>query len=200
MADAELDRQREKWDRRHREAPEIGSPAEVLVENAHLLPAGGSALDLACGRGANALWLAEHTRLDVHAWDFSATAIDRLRREAELRGLRVDARVRDVIGEPPPAAGFDVIVVGYFLERALFPRLAAALRPGGLLCYQTFTRDAVSDRGPQTLEWRLDVNELLALLPGLIVRAYREEGTLGDTTRGLRDVAGVVAQRPATSG
>jgi SAM-dependent methyltransferase len=196
MADAELARLRAKWDRRHAEAPEVGSPAEVLVDCAHLLPAQGTALDLACGRGGNALWLAEHTRLAVHAWDLSAVAIARLAGEAQARGLSIDARVRDVLAAPPPAAGFDVIVVGYFLERTLFPDLAAALRPGGLLFYQTFTRDAVSERGPKTPEWRLETNELLALLPGLIVRAYREEGSIGDTARGLRDVAYVVAEKP----
>ncbi|MCU0971793.1 MAG: class I SAM-dependent methyltransferase, partial [Gammaproteobacteria bacterium] len=132
MAEPGLDVQRANWDRRHGEAAEVGAPAEVLV-------------DLACGRGANALWLARHTRLAVQAWDFSAVAIARLRNEAEARSLRVDAQVRDVLAEPPPAAAFDVIVVGYFLERALFPPLQAALRPGGLLFYQTFTREAVSE-------------------------------------------------------
>lgn len=200
MPEAELDRLREQWDRRHGEAAEIGPPAEVLLENAHLLPRQGVALDLACGRGANALWVASHTALEVHAWDFSAVAVARLQREAGARGLRVDAQVRDVLAKPPPASAFDVIVVGYFLERALFPHLMASLRPGGLLFYQTFTRDAVSARGPSTPEWRLGTNELLGLLPGLVVRAYREEGMLGDTRRGLRDVACVVAQRLATSG
>ncbi len=196
MAEPGLDVQRANWDRRHGEAAEVGAPAEVLVENAHLLPARGTVLDLACGRGANALWLARHTRLAVQAWDFSAVAIARLRNEVEARSLRVDAQVRDVLAEPPPAAAFDVIVVGHFLERALFPPLQAALRPGGLLFYQTFTREAVSERGPRTPAWRLETNELLALLPGLIVRAYREEGTIGDTARGLRDVAYVVAEKP----
>lgn len=188
--------QRTRWDRRHADAPDVGAPAEVLLRNAHLLPAHGVALDLACGRGANALWLAEHTALAVHAWDFSVAGIARLEATARARGLQVRSDLRDVIARPPRPAGFDVLVVTHFLERTICPALIAALRPGGLLLYQTFTREAVSDRGPPTPQWRLARNELLALFAGLTVRAYREEGRLGDTSRGLRDLAYLVAERP----
>ena len=189
--------QRARWDQRHAAADEIGAPAEVVLQNAHLLPARGVALDLACGRGANALWLAEHTGLEVHAWDFSAAGIARLDAAAGARGLQVAAEVRDVILLPPDPDSFDVVVVTHFLERSIVPALIAALRPGGLVLYQTFAREAVSDRGPSTPEWRLARNELLALFAGLIVRAYREEGRLGDTSRGLRDLAYLVAERPS---
>ena len=184
------------WDQRHAAAPDIGVPAAVLLDNAHLLPAHGVALDLACGRGANALWLAEHTGLEVHAWDLSPVGIARLQAVAEERGLVVTAEVRDVVACPPQPAGCDVLVVTHFLERAIVPALIAGLRPGGLLLYQTFGREAVSERGPSTPEWRLARNELLDLFAGLIVRAYREEGRLGDTSRGLRDLAYLVAERP----
>ena len=196
MADTPgADPQRVRWDRRHAEAAEIGAPAEVLLRNAHLLPARGTALDLACGRGANALWLAEHTALAVEAWDFSPVAIARLAEAAAARGLRVDAVLRDVVAHPPAADSCDVLVVTHFLERALVPALRAAVRPGGLVLYQTFTREAVSSRGPSTPQWRLARNELLALFAGFVVRAYREEGALGDTARGLRDVSSLVAQK-----
>jgi cyclopropane fatty-acyl-phospholipid synthase-like methyltransferase len=188
--------QRTRWDQRHAAAADIGAPAEVLLENPHLLPARGVALDLACGRGANALWLAEHTGLEVHAWDFSPTGVERLQAAARARGLRIATEVRDVVQRPPQPATCDVLVVTHFLERAIFPALREALRPGGLLLYQTFTRAAVSGRGPSTPEWRLARNELLSQCAGLIVRAYREEGTLGDTSRGLRDLACLVAERP----
>lgn len=198
MADAPgADPQRNRWDHRHAEAPEIGAPAEVLLCNAHLLPARGAALDLACGRGANALWLAQHTSLAVEAWDLSPVAITRLAEAAAARGLRVDAVVRDVVARPPAPDSCDVLVVTHFLERELVPALRAAVRPGGLVLYQTFTREAVSSRGPSTPEWRLARNELLELFAGFVVRAYREEGALGDTARGLRDVACLVAQRIA---
>ncbi len=192
MADSSL---REKWDARHGEAGKTPTAAEVLALNRHLLPARGSALDLACGLGGNALLLAEQG-LEVTAWDLSPVAIGRLRETAMMRGLgNLLAEVRDVEQAPPPAAGFDVIVVSYYLERALAPLIAAALRPGGLLFYQTFTRIAVGDEGPTNPDYRLHDNELPHLFGGLKLRFYREENRLGDLTRGTRDVAMLVAER-----
>lgn len=196
MTDSDVDALRARWDQRHAAAADIGVPAEVLLQNAHLLPAQGVALDLACGRGANALWLAEHSGLEVHAWDLSPVAVTGLEAAARARGLRLSAAVRDVAARPPEPDRFDVVVVAHFLERAIVPALIASLHPGGVLLYQTFGREAVSERGPATPEWRLARNELLGLFAGLIVRAYREEGTLGDTARGLRDLAYLVAERP----
>jgi tellurite methyltransferase len=57
-------------------------------------------------------------------------------------------------------------------------------------------REKVSDMGPSSPHFRLGRNELLALFDGLIVRVYREEGTLGDVRVGLRDEAMLVAQHP----
>jgi tellurite methyltransferase len=131
----------------------------------------------------------------TRAWDLSPVAIGKLRDHAQAHGLPIRADVRDVERQPPDPDAFDVIVVSYFLERALAPALAAALRPGGLLFYQTWTREAVDDRGPGNPVFRLAPNELLHLFPGLRVVAYREEGLFGNTTEGLRDEAWLVAAR-----
>lgn len=184
-----------RWDKRHGEAEGVGSPAKVLEENLHLLPATGDALDLACGRGVNALLLAE-SGLKVQAWDLSEVAIERLQAEAQQRGLAIEAEARDVIASPPQPDRYDVIVVSHFLDRSLAPAIIAALRPGGLLFYQTFSRIAVTDRGPEDPAFRLADNELLELFRSLRVRLYREEGRLGDTSQGWRDIAMLVAEKP----
>ncbi|MBA1148535.1 methyltransferase domain-containing protein [Ectothiorhodospiraceae bacterium WFHF3C12] len=185
------------WEAHYRGAAEDEpQPAQVLAWNAHLLPAAGRSLDLACGRGGNALLLARHG-LETLAWDSAAAAIDALRALAAAEGLAIQAEVRDVVRHPPAPDGFDVIVVSRFLERELAPALIAALRPGGLLFYQTFTRQRVSDRGPRTEGFRLDDNELLTLFSPLRVRYYREEGGLGNTRQGFRDEALLVAERPS---
>lgn len=189
------DHQRRRWDRRHGEAPDLGRVARVLEQNDHLITPGGEALDLACGRGASALHLAR-LGLRVSAWDLSPVAIRRLSAAAAGEGLRVDGRVRDVLREPPPPGRFDLLLVSYFLERTLVPAIIGALRPGGLLFYQTFTRVAVSDTGPSDPAWRLADNELLQLFRPLKVRVYREEGRLGDLSRGCRDIAMLVAEKP----
>jgi hypothetical protein len=107
----------------------------------------------------------------------------------------VAASVRDLTAAPPPPEHFDLILVAHFLDRGLCPAIARARRPGGLLFYQTFSREAVSDRGPSNRAYRLGPNELLDLFRGLVVRAYRDEGRLGDLGRGTRDLALLVAQR-----
>lgn len=188
---------REKWNRRHAEAADRGAVAAVLWENAHLLPASGCALDLACGRGANALFLAERG-LAVEAWDLADVAVTGLAAEAGRRGLALQARVRDVIHQPPAPASFDVIVVSHFFSRALCPSLVTALRPGGLLFYQTWTRTRVDDSGPCNPDFRLADGELLELFAPLQVRVYREEGRAGDAAHGFRNQAMFVGEkRPA---
>ncbi|MCG7974549.1 MAG: methyltransferase domain-containing protein [Candidatus Thiodiazotropha taylori] len=184
-----------KWDQRYADAEKVARPAEVLLSNAHLLPEQGSALDLACGLGGNALFLAQRG-FTVEAWDLSSVAIQRLAQGAgQLKLNNLHARVRDVESQPPQTEQFDVIVVSYFLERSLIPTLIQALKPGGLVFYQTFTRQAVSSEGPQNPAFRLADQELLQLFSQLQVRVYREEGRLGDLSLGSRDVAMLVAQK-----
>lgn len=186
---------RAKWDARYGEGDAVDArPCAVLESFQHLLPSAGSALDLACGLGGNALLLAARG-LKTSAWDLSPVAIAKLGGHAAERGLPLWAEVRDVQMQPPEPGSFDVIVVGYFLERDLAPALQDALRPGGLLFYQTWTREAVDDRGPGNPAFRLGPNELLRLFPRLRVIAYREEGLLGDPAQGLRNEAWLVAAR-----
>ena len=183
-----------KWDGRYRDAGGVARPMWCLEENAHLLPSGGTALDLACGLGGNALFLAGQG-LETTAWDLSKVAVDRINQEAGARGLPLAAEVRDVEARPPTPGSFDVVTVGRFLDRSLAHAIGAALRPGGVLFYQTFTREHVHDRGPTNPSFRLAPNELLALFATLRVLVYREEGTAGDTARGFRDEAMLVARQ-----
>lgn len=187
---------RARWDARHTAADGPGEVAAVLRLHRDWLPPTGRALDLACGRGANALWLAEHG-LAVSAWDFSGTAIRRLQQAAAARGLDIDARERDVLAAPPAADGFDLILVSHFLERALCPAIAGALRPGGLLYYQTFGPWLAGATGPSNPAFRLQANELLTLFSGLTVCSYREAGDLADAGDPLRGQVLLVARRAA---
>jgi SAM-dependent methyltransferase len=182
-----------KWDGIYQEAEEYPPPAQVLLENAHLLPKSGQALEVACGLGSNALFLATRG-FTVTAWDISPVAIEKLRRRAER--LDVAAQVVDVTTTSWPQEAFDVIVVSRFLVRSLCPMIAAALKPGGLLYYQTFVRAKVALVGPQDLEYLLEENELLRLFPSLIIRAFRDEAKCGDIRHGFRNEAYLVGERP----
>jgi tellurite methyltransferase len=184
-----------KWDDRYRTSKEPGEIAQVLKDFTHLLPDSGHCLDLACGLGANALWLATRG-FTVEAWDISTVALEKLNSFARARGVEIETRVADLSTTPISMNSFDCIVVSHYLDRiALPPRLIAALRPEGMLFYQTYTRARVDESGPSNPAFLLGENELLRLFQGLTVRAFRDEGLCGDTTRGFRNRSWLVAQK-----
>lgn len=185
------------WDQHYLDTPlaSVG-PSPLLQDYVYLLPRHGRALDLACGRGGNALLLANHG-MEAHAWDSSAVAIAQLDGLAARQGLVVQSHCRDLIHHPPEPNSFDVIVVSRFLHRPLCPALSAALRPGGLLFYQSFLRQRRdTQQGPTRGEFLLEEGELLALFASLQLRLYREEGLGGDLNQGERNEAWLIAQRP----
>lgn len=184
---------RDKWNKIYQEADEA-QPVEVVVENIHLAPAQGRGLELACGLAANSMFLAGHG-LTMDAWDISEVAVERVNAEAQRRGLPVHGEARDVVVAPPQAGAYDVVAVSYFLDRTLVAPIIAALKPGGLLFYQTFTQTRVRDSGPRSEAFRLADGELLTLFAELRPLVYREEGRVGDLAKGHRDEAMLVAQK-----
>jgi len=190
---------KDKWNARYQsngqtvETEKI-SPAYVLQEFQHLLPAEGLALDLASGLGANALFLAQHN-LQSHAWDISSVAIEKLKAAAKSLDLNLHTEVRDVIAKPPESNSFDVIVVSHFLDRQTMPDIIAALRKNGLLFYQTFTKVQVQETGPSNEKYRLGKNELLNLCKDLDVIVYGEEGLIGNVESGFRNEVLFIGQR-----
>ena len=190
---------REKWDQIYRhEQADAPVAARVLADNDHLLPRRGTALDLACGRGGNALLLAA-AGLDTHAWDISVLALEQLSDFASRCGLVIQTRQRDISASPPEAASFDVITVSRFLDRNIIPSLIAALRQGGLLFYQTFTADKDPSVGPVNPAYLLRRGELLELFAGLQPVLYRDEDRIGDPGRGFRNEAMLIARKNVSS-
>ncbi len=187
-----------KWDSHYlHHSSESPQACQLLQEFKHLLPAQGRALDLACGRGGNAILLASHG-LESHAWDSSAQALQQLDSDAQEHQLTIHTQQRDVIASPPAPESFAVIVVSRFLHRPLCPSLIHALRPGGLLFYQTFTRKRPAGmRGPSNPDYLLAPGELAQLFAPLRLRLYREEGDCGDLQQGLRGQAWLIAQQPS---
>ena len=121
----------DEWNDRYRSGDELDlTPARLLTGFAAALTP-GRALDLACGAGRNALWLAQQG-WDVTAIDGAEEAI-RLVREHEAG---IDARVLDLeTGAPLPFAdeSFDLVVILYFLHRPLFAEAQRVVRPGGVV-------------------------------------------------------------------
>lgn len=169
----------------------MSPPSSWLLENADLLPRGGRVLDVACGRGRHALWLAGRG-LHVRAIDRDEAAIAFVRETAARLQLPIDTAVVDLERDPPPDLGraiYDAILVFNYLHRPLFPSLRAAVKPGGRIFYETFTK-AQAERGhPRNPAFLLDDGELPRLLaPFTVVRS--REGEFGE-----RMIASVVGER-----
>jgi SAM-dependent methyltransferase len=169
------------------------APASWLEDHADLLPRSGCAVDVACGRGRHALWLAARG-LSVLALDRNEDAIRELHRAAVDARMPILAETRDLETGAPSIgiAAFDVVVVIHYLHRPLFPTLLDALRPGGLLIYETFTRAQALRGKPTNPDFLLDEGELWRLVQPLEIVDYRE-GLFED-----RELASVVARRTET--
>jgi len=190
---------RDRWNERYAQPerqwlPE--TPAEWLVEHRHLLSGGGRALDVACGDGRNALYLAQLGYM-VDAIDVSDVAISALRSETSARGLAmtIAPRVVDLEREPLPVADYDAIVMLNFLQRDLLGALAQALAPGGVLIVETLAQAHVEQLGHS-------FNPAYLVQPGELPAAFAQLEILdqheGIAERGgsPRGVAGIVARRP----
>ncbi|MBL4866038.1 MAG: methyltransferase domain-containing protein [Pseudomonadales bacterium] len=165
-----------------------------------LIPHQGIALDLACGLGANSLYLA-NLGLDTHAWDSSSVALKHLTKFANNQGLSIKTSLRDIENNPPEESSFDLIVVTNFLHRPICKSINKALKPGGVLFYQTFLQDKKSTAGPSSAKYLLSQNELLSLFPDLTILIYREVGTysqriIKDQGELNGDTALLIGQKP----
>ena len=183
------------WDKRFRGTRDPGPASLVLLSNLHLLPDIGLALDLACGTAGNGLLLAERG-LDTELWVVSPMALELQQQWARERGLALRACRRDCEACPPQANQYDVISVAHFLHRPLCRYLSAALKPGGLLFYQTFTANKLGPAGPSRPEFLLQPTELPRLFTELQPRYYRDDDRCGDLNVGERDRALFVGQKP----
>jgi SAM-dependent methyltransferase len=131
-------------------------------------------VDIACGSGRNAVYLAL-LGYDVIAIDRLPDALERCTDLAARSGIAVRVEQRDL--EFPGALDdltADLVVVVRYLERTLFGPLRRAVRPGGLLVYETFTSDQAELGHPRNRRFLLDPGELLEAFSELETLEYRE--------------------------
>jgi rhodanese-related sulfurtransferase len=150
-------------------------PSSWLVENADLLPRGGRALDVACGRGRHALLLGA-AGFQVRALDRDAAAIAELSEIARRLDLPVRAEAIDLEAEGVDLGEetYDLIAVLRFLHRPLFPALRRALRSGGLLLCETYTTAQAARGKPTNPAFLLKPGELRTLAAPLEILRDRE--------------------------
>ncbi|MDP1900965.1 MAG: class I SAM-dependent methyltransferase [Rubrivivax sp.] len=168
----------------------LSEPSAWLTRWAHLLPPGGTVLDLACGSGRHTRWMAAQG-WRVTGVDRNADAVEPLRALAEIV-------VADLEAAPWPLPGrrFDAVVVTNYLWRALWPALHDALAEGGVLIYETFAAGQQHIGRPSRPEFLLDTGELLRACAGLRIVAF-EEGLAPDPARFMQRIV-AVKSRPST--
>ena len=193
--------ERDKWDERYRAGAyeQRTHPTALLAEWLPRLRR-GTALDVGCGAGRNALFLAANG-YRVDALDISTVGLERGRRAAaerdlDIRWLCVDLDEPGVT--PLPAATYDLIVWVRYIHRGLMPHLIERLRPGGtLLCEQHLDLATASDiAGPTNPAFRLQPGELLHTAAGLVVLHHHEGATTDPDGRTVL-LAQLVATAPS---
>ena len=171
------DRWNEKW--RERGAGARSEPSRFLVEEVSELGA-GRALDLACGAGRNAIWLAERG-WRVTAVDYSEVALAEARRRAAGKDVDIDWILADLTNWLPPVAAFDLVCVLYLQlpageRRLVLDRAAGVLAPGGTMLVLGHDLSNLTEGygGPTSADVLYTPDDLVADLTGLAVeRAER---------------------------
>lgn len=153
---------------------------------------GRRALDLACGAGRDAVFLAL-SGFETEAWDVLPDALARCRDLARRYGATVTTRQRDLESEPQSIGErFDLICVFNYLHRPLMGAIADAVRPGGLMVYETFVQPQREMFGkPRRDAFVLKAGELPEWFHGWRIIASRES-----LAGPRRFVASLIAQRP----
>lgn len=174
--------ERDKWDARYRDgAYENRTHPTALLHEWLPRLARGRALDVACGAGRNALFLAANG-FAVTALDISSVALERGRRAAAERGLDIEwlcADLDDDAAAALPAGGFDLIVWVRYVHRTLLPCLVERLNEGGTLLCEQHLATTARVAGPTSTGFRLAPGELARSAPTLsILHSY--EGPVVD--------------------
>ena len=195
------------WDEKYRltAAAQPAEPASIVRELLPLLPR-GPALDVACGTGRHSLLLGARGQ-PVTAVDWSGAGLEVLETRARAEGIptrrissaeqtvkrhhgEIDLLQADLAHLRLPENTFELILCVQYLQRSLFPELERALRPGGFLLFETFTRSQLEfNGGPRNPEYLLDSGELRTAFPELRVIFHRE-------LRAGQGIASLLARKP----
>ncbi len=187
------------WDERYRSKERAGEdihaePTPLVVATAKRLRP-GKALDLACGTGRNAIWLAQNG-WSVTAIDGAPAAIEILRAKAAELQIAIDARVADLQkGEYEiEESAWDLAIMCYYLQRDLFEPAKQGVKPAGVVIAIVH----ITKGGEQATESRLRPGELIRYFTGWEI-LHRYEGQPNDVAH-QRAVAEIVARRKQVNG
>jgi len=189
--------ERDKWDARYRAGAyaERPHPTALLADWLDRSPR-GRALDIACGAGRNALFLAA-AGYAVDAVDISAAGLERGRATAAERRLDVSWHCVDLEERPDalPSGPYDLIVWVRYVNVALWPAVLSRLAPGGHLLVEQHLVTNAEVVGPTSSAFRLASGEL-ARAAAELVMVYEHEGLIVDPDGRTAALAQLIARRP----
>lgn len=165
------------------------SPSDWIQRWSHLVPGGGTVLDVACGRGRHMRWFAGRG----HA----VTGVDRAPEAVAAVAPLGRAVQADIENGPWPFEGqrFDAVVVTNYLWRPLLPVIVDSVADGGVLLYETFAAGNETVGKPSRPDFLLQPGELLQACGGLHVVAY-ENGFCDHPERFVQRIA-ALRKRPS---
>lgn len=173
------DEDKTKWDAKYARVDAAPSePSRLLVDLGDMLPARGTALDVAGGTGRHAIWLAQRG-LNVTIADVSEVGLNTAMRRARSAGVSLRTISLDLESQPPPQGPWDLVLCVQFLHRPLFEVFPHILRPGGILIVIHPTRSNLQRHEKPPARFLLEDGELPKLVGELEILRY-EEGWLGD--------------------
>jgi len=164
----------------------LGPPSSWVKRWSHLVPPGGTVLDIACGQGRHMKWFAEQGHAVV--------GVDRSPEAIHAAAAFGAAVLADIENGPWPlmngdrARQFEAVIVTNYLWRPLFPVIAQSVAPGGLLIYETFSEGNETVGKPSRPDFLLRPAELLQAFNNLRVIAF-EEGFLENPPRFVQRIA-----------
>lgn len=194
------------WDARYggQELVWSAEPNRFLVQEVSGLPA-GRALDVACGEGRNAIWLAERGWRSTGV-DFSAMGLAKAERLAGERGVDVEWIEADLAQWAPPEGAFDLVVIFYLqlpseLRHRVYRRMATAVAPGGTMLVVGHDIRNLTEGygGPQDSSVLFSPQDVVEdLVPLRIVSAEQVHRTV-DTAEGRRTAIDALVRAERTS-
>ncbi|MFC2057790.1 class I SAM-dependent methyltransferase [Campylobacterota bacterium] len=146
---------KERWDEKYQNNKIPDEPIKLITDYAALAP-GKQALDIACGMGRHSKYLAS-LGFEVDALDISSVALDQLKEIPHIHAKEVDFDTYTL-----PKEKYDLIVCTYYLERKLFPQMIEALKPNGIILFETFLHHPDNERAPSNPAFMLNEGELEA--------------------------------------
>lgn len=186
------------WNEKYERESELWlgmEPRRLLVSFIGQIPKKGLALDAACGVGINAVYLAKHG-LKVFGIDISEYALRLGRGKIKDLGYPVEFAVADLSLPWLPDDFFNVITNFHFLERAAIPVYRQALKPGGVILFDTFTARSKTVDSPG---YYLEPGELKLLFEGFEIIHYAESVLEPSRSHGERGAAQIIARKPAAA-